>query len=158
MIEEEIGRLLREKGWSIAIAESCSGGLISHRLTNVAGASNYFERAIVAYSNKAKTEVLGVSSEIIQRHGAVSEETALAMAEGVRNGSKVDIGLAVTGIAGPSGGTEEKPVGTVFIALSSSEGDMICKRFSFRGNRLEIKDQSSQKALEILLNFLKKEG
>lgn len=154
MIEKEIGKLLMERSWLIAVAESCTGGLISHRLTNVPRASNYFERGVVVYSNRAKIEMLGVPLEIIQQHGAVSEETALAMAEGVRNQAGVEVGLAVTGIAGPAGGTEEKPVGTVFIALSSSEGN-ICKKFLFQGNRLEIKDQTSQRALEMLLDFLR---
>ncbi|MBU2499476.1 MAG: CinA family nicotinamide mononucleotide deamidase-related protein, partial [Proteobacteria bacterium] len=121
-MEEVVGGLLKEAGLSLSVAESCTGGLIGNRLTNVPGSSNYFQGGVVVYSNQSKVDLLGVSAETIERRGAVSEQTAREMAEGVRKKFKTDMGIAVTGIAGPEGGSDHKPVGTVYIALAAREG------------------------------------
>jgi nicotinamide-nucleotide amidase len=146
---------LKKQGVTIATAESCTGGLIAHALTNVSGSSDYFDRGIVSYSNKSKMELLDVSDELIKRFGAVSEEVAKAMAEGIRKKSNVDIGLATTGIAGPTGVTREKPVGLVYIAVATSD-DTVVRRFQFSGNRLENKDSTCNAALDMLLDCLKR--
>jgi len=153
-IEEAVGRILTEQGLTLAVAESCTGGLIGHRLTSVSGSSAYFERDVVAYSNRAKIELLGVPAETLDRHGAVSAETAQAMAEGVRMSSKTDIGLATTGIAGPTGGAEDKPVGTVFIALSDGQKTEV-ESYLFPGDRTQVKMLTAETALARLLRFLK---
>ena len=126
-------------------------------IADVPGSSAYFERGVVAYANQAKIDLLGVPAEILARHGAVSEETARAMAEGVRRMAKTDIGLSITGIAGPSGGTKEKPVGTVFIAVADSR-QTICRHHSFRWDRRRNKLISSEAALVMLKNFLEDEN
>lgn len=148
-LEETVGKLLKEKGITIALAESCTGGFISHRLTNISGSTAYFERGVVTYSNQAKVDLLHVPAELIARAGAVSEEVAQAMAEGVRYISKTDIGVSVTGIAGPTGGTEEKPVGLVYIGLSDAGGTIV-KRHNFPDERVRFKDRTSQAALELV--------
>ncbi len=148
-IEETVGALLRQKKLTIAVAESCTGGYISHRITNISGSSSYFDRAIVSYSNKAKMEMLGVPEEMLAKYGAVSEEVARAMAEGIRAVSKTDIGISVTGIAGPTGGTPDKPVGLVFIGVSDSVGTIVNK-YMFPDERLRFKDRTSQAALEVV--------
>ncbi len=148
-IEETVGKLLKEKNLRISLAESCTGGYISHRLTNISGSTAYFERGVVTYSNEAKTELLHVPAELIAARGAVSEEVASAMAEGVRAISRADIGVSVTGIAGPTGGTQEKPVGLVFIGLSDAAGTVV-KKFFFPDERLRFKDRTSQAALELV--------
>ena len=159
MIDEKIlsnvSAELKKQGVTIATAESCTGGLIAHILTNVSGSSDYFDRGIVSYSNKSKMELLDVSDELIKRFGAVSEEVAKAMAEGIRKKSNVDIGLATTGIAGPTGVTREKPVGLVYIAVATSD-DTVVRRFQFSGNRLENKDSTCNAALDMLLDCLKR--
>jgi nicotinamide-nucleotide amidase len=150
-MEEVVGNLLRERGVTLAVAESCTGGLIAHRLTNVPGSSDYLEWGVVVYSNRSKIDMLGVPAEVIEKHGAVSEETARAMAEGVRKLGKTTIGVGVTGIAGPTGGTEEKPVGTVFIALTDDDGTEANRYFfGFFGSREQIKLFTSQVALNNL--------
>jgi nicotinamide-nucleotide amidase len=148
-LEEVLGRLLAEQKLTIAAAESCTGGLIMDRLTNVPGSSAYTERGVVAYSNASKTELLGVDPALITSFGAVSEEVARAMAEGIRSRSGVDIGLGVTGIAGPTGGTAEKPVGTVWIACSDSSGTA-ARRYAFGTGRRRVKQRASQAALEMV--------
>lgn len=148
-LEEALGKLLTEKHLKIALAESCTGGYISHRLTNVSGSSAYFERGVVTYSNEAKSEILKVPKETIDSLGAVSEEVARAMAEGVRAVSRTDIGVSVTGIAGPTGGTEEKPVGLVYIALADAAGTIVRKHI-FPDERTRFKDRVSQAALELV--------
>ena len=145
--------LLTDRGLTLAVAESCTGGLIIDRLTDVPGSSLFLERGVVVYSNASKVDLLGVPASIMDKHGAVSEETAVLMAEGVRRLGGTDIGLATTGIAGPAGGTEEKPVGTVFVALSSGEGT-ICRRYQFRWKRRRIKEISAQIALDMLRRAL----
>lgn len=152
-LEERVGSLLLQQTKKIAVAESCTGGLVAHRITNVSGASGYFEAGFVTYSNKAKERCLSVSGATIKAKGAVSEETARSMAEGVRNAAGVDIGLAITGIAGPGGGTDEKPVGTVYIALAVPGGTFV-RKFSFKGGREEIKLQTSDEALLFILDHL----
>ncbi len=148
-IEETVGNLLKEKGLTIAVAESCTGGYISHRITNVGGSSSYFNRGVVSYSNESKIEILRVPRELIGKFGAVSEEVARAMAEGIRAISKTDIGLSVTGIAGPTGGTEEKPVGLVYIGLSDAGGTIV-KMYNFPDERIRFKDRASQAAIELV--------
>lgn len=152
-IEEEIGRLLKKRGLSLAIGESCTGGLIGHSVTNVPGSSSYFKGGVIAYSNELKVKLLQVSPHTLETRGVVSKEIALEMARGVKGVTGADIGLSATGIAGPEGGTKEKPVGTVFIALSS-RGVERCKRLQLSGNRDEIKAMASQKALELLRDYL----
>lgn len=152
-IEDVIGRLLRERGWRISIAESCTGGLIAHRITSVSGSSDYFESGVVTYSNEAKIELLKVPEETIKTFGAVSSRTAIAMAEGIRKLRNTEMGLGVTGIAGPSGGTVTKPVGLVYIALSSPS-HVECKEFRFTGDRGEIKLKASEAALEMVRRHL----
>jgi len=152
-IEEVVAKILSERELKIAVAESCTGGLISHRLTNINGSSNYYERGTVTYSNAAKVELLKVSEDIIAEKGAVSIDVARQMAEGIKAVSGVDIGLAVTGIMGPTGGTAEKPVGLVFVGICD---DKICtaKEFRFGNDRLLNKERTSQAALEMLRRHL----
>lgn len=155
-LEEVIGELLKQKRMTISVAESCTGGLIGHRITSVAGSSEYFDRSVVVYSNKAKMEMLDIPKRVLSRYGAVSEKTALLMAEGIREKSKADLGLAVTGIAGPGGGTPEKPVGTVWIALSSPQGNK-AGHFFFEGRRNQIKILTAYTALNWVRSYLIKD-
>ncbi|MCX7634578.1 MAG: competence/damage-inducible protein A [Syntrophales bacterium] len=152
-LEGVVARLLTERGLTIAVAESCTGGLITDRLTDVPGSSSFLERGVVVYANAAKTALLGVPGEIIDTHGAVSEATARLMAEGVRALAKTDLGLASTGIAGPSGGTPEKPVGTVFIALADGR-ETLCRHYRFRWHRRRNKVIAAQAALMMLRHYL----
>lgn len=149
-MEETVIRLLREKGLKLATAESCTGGLISHRLTNVPGSSEVFTHGWITYANEAKTGQLGVPAEIISMHGAVSEETARAMAEGALKTSNADFALAITGIAGPTGGTEDKPVGTAWLALAEKGGATTARKIYHPRNRKDFKDAASQSALDML--------
>jgi nicotinamide-nucleotide amidase len=153
-MEEVVGRELAKRGLMLAVAESCTGGLIGHRLTQVAGSSAYLDRGAVCYSNRAKTEMLGVPAELITRHGAVSKEVAVAMACGIRERANVSVGLSVTGIAGPGGGTETKPVGLVYVGLDDGTGRPIVREFRFHGDRNVIKQRSSQAALDLLRCWL----
>lgn len=151
--EEILGRVLTERSLKIAVAESCTGGLIANRITDIDGASNYFDAGLVTYSNEAKTRFLGVPEDIIREKGAVSSEVAMLMAEGVRVKTGVDIGVSSTGIAGPTGGTKEKPVGTVFIAISGKEGTFV-RRLSLKGTRMEIKKQTSDEVLKFIEDYI----
>ena len=153
-MEEVVGRELTNRGLMLAVAESCTGGLIGHRLTQVAGSSAYLDRGAVCYSNRAKTEMLGVPAELIARLGAVSKEVAVAMACGIRERANVSVGLSVTGVAGPGGGTETKPVGLVYIGLDDGTGHPIAREFRFHGDRNVIKQRSSQAALDLLRRWL----
>ena len=148
-MEEVVGECLRSHGLTLAVAESCTGGLISHRLTQVPGSSSYLDRSLVCYSNQAKQDLLGVSPAILRRHGAVSAPVARAMARGIRKQSQAVFGLAVTGIAGPGGGSKQKPVGLVFVGLDWPGGTTVCK-FYFHGDRPTIKMRASQAALDVL--------
>ncbi len=152
-LEDIIAERLIQKKLTLAVAESCTGGLIASRLTDISGSSGYFERGVVTYSNAAKIELLGVPAEIIAKHGAVSEETARAMAEGVRKMARTDIGLSSTGIAGPTGATTDKPVGTVYLALCDGH-KTICRHHVFRWERRSNKLISSEAALLMLKNYL----
>jgi nicotinamide-nucleotide amidase len=152
-MEDVLGSMLAERKLWIAVAESCTGGLIASRLTDVPGSSRYVERGIVSYSNAAKTELLGVPSELIETHGAVSEPVAIAMADGIRTRSRVDIGVGVTGIAGPDGGTPEKPVGMVCIAAASATATRV-RTFRFVGGREMVKFQASQAAMDMVRRML----
>jgi len=147
-MEEVLGDLLRERRVRIALAESCTGGLATSRLTDVPGSSDYVERAVVVYSNESKTALLGVPADLIAAHGAVSEPVAAAMASGIRQRAAVDIGVGITGIAGPSGGTETKPVGMVCIAVA--DDDVSVRTFKFPGNRELIKAFASFTALDMV--------
>ena len=157
MIDEHtlkrVSNLLKQKNYTIATAESCTGGLIAHSLTNISGSSDYFKRGIVSYSNEAKIELLDVSEDLLIKYGAVSIQVAQAMAESVRIKSKVDIGLSTTGIAGPTGDTNEKPVGLVYISISTSDETMV-QKFEFSGDRLRNKESTCNAALDMLLNIL----
>jgi len=146
-LEEIVGHLLRSNRATLAVAESCTGGLIAHRLTNIAGSSDYFDRGVVVYSNRAKVEILHIPEELLASAGAVSAPVAEKMAEGVRQISQSTLGLGVTGIAGPGGGSEEKPVGMVFIALSSPKGT-ISKKYQFWGDRGQIKIITAHTAMD----------
>jgi nicotinamide-nucleotide amidase len=148
-LEAVVGNLLKQKKATLAVAESCTGGLISSRVTNVPGSSEYFERGVVVYSNRAKMELLGIKPELIESFGAVSAEVAEAMAQGVKKKSSTDYGLSVTGIAGPTGGSEKKPVGLVYIGLAEKNKVTVSKNI-FSGNRDRIKFYSSQTALDLL--------
>ncbi|MBV6513413.1 MAG: Nicotinamide-nucleotide amidohydrolase PncC [Ignavibacteriaceae bacterium] len=152
-LAEVVGRLLKERGQTVAVAESCTGGGIANQLTNVAGSSAYFERGVVSYSNAAKVEILNVNEDLIMEKGAVSEEVALEMAIGIKAISGSDIGLSATGIMGPSGGSAEKPVGTVFIGIASQEGSY-ARHYLMGDNRLLNKDRVIQAALELLRRHL----
>jgi nicotinamide-nucleotide amidase len=152
-LEEVVGDLLVARGWRIGAAESCTGGLITSRLTDVPGSSRYVDRSVVVYSNGAKTALLGVPAPLIAEHGAVSEPVALAMAEGIRTGAGVDVGVAVTGIAGPGGGTLEKPVGRVVVAAVTRDASRV-RTANFLGEREQIKFQASQAALDLVRRML----
>ena len=152
-LEEAIGRLLAQRGLTLSLAESCTGGLIGHRLTNVPGSSRYFMGGVAAYSNEAKEQVLGVRHKTLLQHGAVSEEVALEMAHGVRRLFGTDIALGVTGIAGPGGGTPHKPVGLVYIALVA-EGFEQCERCQWEGDRVGNKESTAEEALKLLKRYL----
>ncbi len=153
-IEATVGDALRDRGEFLAAAESCTGGLIGSLLTDVPGSSDYFDRSVVTYSYEAKMEALGVPREVLDDVGAVSSPVAEQMARGVRDAAGVTWGVATTGIAGPTGGTEEKPVGTVYIAVSHAAdwgtGDSWCtvERYVFDGSRREIKRKIAERALE----------
>ena len=153
-MEAVVGRLLAKQGLTVAVAESCTGGLIGYRLTQVPGSSVYVERGILCYSNQAKTEMLGVPTSLIEQHGAVSREVAEAMATGMRQRAGVSVSLSVTGIAGPGGATETKPVGLVYIGLDGGQGDVITKEFRFHGDRSVIRQRAAQAALDQLRRWL----
>lgn len=152
-LEEVVGKMLGEKGWTLALAESCTGGYVGHRITRVAGSSAYFKSSSVCYANEAKVRFLGVKQATLEQHGAVSQETALEMAEGARREAEADIGLSITGIAGPSGGSPQKPVGTVWIAVAQT-GRSEARDFRFQGDRERVILGASQAALNFLRTAL----
>jgi nicotinamide-nucleotide amidase len=157
MLEEVVVRLLKQRKQTLATAESCTGGLIANKITNVSGASEVFLAGYVAYANSAKSDVLNVDSKLIDKHGAVSEAVARAMAEGARTRATSTYGLATTGIAGPTGGSDEKPVGTVYIALASGDSDAVAKKFVFPTDRETFKQLATQAGLDLLRRRLLKE-
>lgn len=150
----QVGELLTERGETVAVAESCTGGLIGSLLTDIPGSSAYFDRSLVTYSNRAKVDLLGVRSKTLDEHGAVSEPTARQMATGVRNSASTDWGVSTTGVAGPGGGTERTPVGTIFIGVSQTATDETerVSQYEFDGNRLENKSQFAGQALSDLID------
>jgi nicotinamide-nucleotide amidase len=147
-----VGGQLASHGFSIAIAESCTGGLVSSMMTDVAGSSEYFERGVISYSNKSKIELLGISEEILKAHGAVSAPTAISMAREIKRISGTDLGLSVTGIAGPGGGTPEKPVGLVFVGLASPDGIWAFK-YNYNCDRLWFKSLAAATALDLVRRY-----
>lgn len=153
-LEAELVRVLTERGLTLAVAESCTGGLVGHRLTNVPGSSACFRGGVIAYDNEAKASVLGVSEELLAKQGAVCEGVALAMARGVRRLLGSDVGLGVTGIAGPTGGSADKPVGLTYVALAGPGDVARCERHIWQGEREHNKEQSATAALEILRWYL----
>jgi len=151
-LESSVGRLLADRGATVALAESCTGGLISKRLTDIAGSSAYFVEGFVTYSNASKERLLGVPKEVLAEHGAVSKPVARAMAEGARLISGADYGLSVTGVAGPGGGTEEKPVGLVYVGVADAEGAVAEKLdlTAWARSRSSIRERSANRALDLL--------
>jgi PncC family amidohydrolase len=152
-LEVLAGKLLCQRRWRLAVAESCTGGLVGHRLTNVPGSSDYYAGGIIAYANEVKASLLGVRWETLEQYGAVSRETVLEMARGVRKALAVEIGMSVSGIAGPGGGTPEKPVGLTWIGLSM-EGYENAWRYLWEGDRTSNKERSAQALLDQLVNCL----
>lgn len=155
-LEYRVGELLRERGLKLALAESCTGGLVGDRITNLSGSSEYFWGGIVSYANEAKAGLLHVAWDTLNTYGAVSRDTVLEMARGARSALGTDIAVSISGIAGPSGGTQEKPVGTTWIGLAADDGEW-ARKFQFAGNRLENKAAAADEALRILLDYLKGE-
>lgn len=152
-LESRVGAALRARGWTVALAESCTGGLVGHRLTQVAGSSDYFLGGVVAYAYDAKERLLGVRHQTLYDHGAVSRETAIEMAHGARVAFGADLGLSVTGIAGPAGGMPDKPIGLTWIAVSTRTGDL-AERYIGRGDRIANKDSAAEAALDLLLRVI----
>ena len=153
-----LAQLLLARGWKLALAESCTGGLVSATLTELSGSSEWFERGYITYSNQAKTECLGVPAELIESHGAVSEAVAKAMAQGAQRNAGANVGISITGIAGPAGGTAEKPVGTVCFGwtIPNAAGEPVttCETKLFSGDRQAIRQQATEHALVGLLQLL----
>jgi PncC family amidohydrolase len=156
-VESKIGQELRKRGWRLAVAESCTGGLIGHRITNISGSSTYYLGSIIAYAYRAKVRLLGVTWDTLEEYGAVSEETIKEMALGVRRALTADVGLAVSGIAGPTGGTPTKPVGYTWIGLSTNKG-IWALQHTAGGDRIQNKQEIAQVALEYLYNYLVEDG
>ena len=156
-IEELVKQLaakLTEKGWMLATAESCTGGMIAAACTDLAGSSQWFDRGFVTYSNEAKTEMLGVPAELIQKHGAVSEEVVRAMAEGAIRHSRAQVSIAVTGVAGPGGGSEEKPVGTVWVGIQIPKTSTLIHHLKLNGERCSIRHQVVRIATQALNSYV----
>ena len=153
MIEAEVGDALRKRGLTLATAESCTGGLVGHRITNVSGSSDYYKGGITAYANDVKAEILQVAPEILEEKGAVSAECAEEMANGVRTLLDSDIGISTTGVAGPTGGTPEKPVGLVYIALATKDY-VDYEKHIFHRDREGNKREAADAALEMLKQYL----
>jgi nicotinamide-nucleotide amidase len=154
VIEEVVGAALVEKGWRVATAESCTGGLLARRITDVPGSSRYFERGFVTYSNASKMDLVGVSAADLEAHGAVSAAVAERLAEGARERARVEMGVGITGIAGPDGGSEEKPVGLVFIGIASPGGRAV-RKYRFAGTRKTIRERAAQTALDLMRRDLR---
>lgn len=151
-LEEQLGERLRDRQWRIASAESCTGGWLAKRITDVAGSSGWFDRGVVSYSNEAKQQMLQVSPATLAEHGAVSEPVVREMATGMRKLADVDVAVAVTGIAGPDGGTAEKPVGTVWFGIAWPNGQVDSECRHFHGDREQVRLATVEHALRILLH------
>ena len=152
-LAEQLGTALKAKGWTLAVAESCTGGGLAYACTAVPGSSDWFERGVVTYSNRAKEEMLGIPAALIARHGAVSDEVARAMAEGILIYSHADLAAAITGIAGPGGGSPTKPVGTVWVACAGRGRETVSRCNQFNGDRAAVRAHSIVAALETLITF-----
>jgi PncC family amidohydrolase len=152
-LERAIGNILRKKGWTLSVAESCTGGLVSDRITNISGSSDYFEGGIVSYSNRAKAIHLFIPVRVLEQYGAVSSQVAGRMAQGVRKAFRTTFGLSTTGVAGPTGGTKKTPVGRVFIAVSEGKRTRVSKE-TFNGTRRTIKKEATERSLQLLYDFL----
>jgi PncC family amidohydrolase len=155
-LEKIIGDRLKERGWTLSIAESCTGGLISDRLTDVPGSSDYFEGGMVTYSNESKAKHLGIPLDYIKNYGAVSPQVARKMAQGVREAFNTTFGLSTTGVAGPTGGTKRAPIGRIFIGFTNGRKTWV-RREDFKGSRREIKKKASEKALQFFYEILIRE-
>ncbi len=151
--EEILLSIMRKAGQSVAVAESCTGGLVAQRITGIPGSSDYFKLGVVAYSNDAKKRLLKISPHILRKFGAVSEQVAIAMAQRVRRMVEADWGIAVTGIAGPSGATQTKPVGLVYLAVAGPDG-VQCRRHFFKGTRHNIRIKAADAALDLIIRDL----
>ena len=156
-LEERAGELLRKRGMRLAVAESCTGGLVGHRVTNVPGSSTYYMGSVTAYAYEAKVRLLGVRWETLECYGAVSKETVMEMACGARRALAADIGVSVNGIAGPGGGTADKSVGTTWIGLSAPGIDEAW-RYHWPGDRIQVKQKSAEQALRLLAEYLMEDG
>ncbi|MGZ3512358.1 MAG: CinA family protein [Thermodesulfobacteriota bacterium] len=154
-LEKAIGDLLRQKGWTLSIAESCTGGLICDRITNISGSSDYFMGGMVNYSNESKAKHLGIPLDYIKRYGAVSPQVARRMAQGVRKGFNTTFGLSTTGVAGPTGGTKRSPVERVFIGLTAGRKVWV-KKLDLKGMRRKIKEEATENALQFFYETLAK--
>ena len=154
MLLKEIAKILLQNKKTVAVAESCTGGLISHALTNISGSSKYFVLGLVLYSNKTKSQVLKIKKDDIKHYGPVSEKIAILMAKKVKELALTDIGISTTGIAGPAGGTKKNPVGTIYIALAHKNSISV-KKFKFSGTRIQIKNKAKNKALRLIEQCLK---
>lgn len=152
-LEKTIGDLLRNRGWTLSIAESCTGGLICDRITDVSGSSDYFMGGMVNYSNESKAKHLGIPLEYIKKYGAVSPQMARKMAQGVQKAFHTTFGLSTTGVAGPTGGTKRSPVGRIFIGIAGGKRIGV-KKLDFKGNRREIKEKATEKSLEFFYEIL----
>ena len=152
-LEKIIGDRLRERGWTVSIAESCTGGLISDRITNVPGSSDYFEGGMVTYSNESKAKHLGIPLDYIKRYGAVSPQVARKMAQGVRKAFNTTFGLSTTGVAGPTGGTKRAPIGRIFIGFTNGRRTWV-RREDFKGSRREIKRKAAERSLKFFYETL----
>jgi PncC family amidohydrolase len=153
-LELVVADLLRTRGWRLAVAESCTGGLVGHRITNIPGSSTYYLGSVTAYAYEAKVRLLGVKWESLEKYGAVSEEVVLEMALGVRRTFAADVGLAVSGIAGPGGATPNKPIGYTWIGLNTPR-HKIAKQYLWDGDRLRNKELSAEATLQLLVDFLR---
>jgi nicotinamide-nucleotide amidase len=153
-VDAQVAKMLRERGWTIGVAESCTGGELAARLTSPAGASEYVKGGVIVYANDAKVALAGVDPKLIGEHGAVSEQVAEALAEGARAGMKADVGVGVTGVAGPGGGTEQKPVGLVWLSVSGPDGASITRSMNLPGARADIRDRASTVALHMVRRLL----
>ena len=152
-LEKTIGDHLRNKGWTLSIAESCTGGLICDRITNISGSSEYFMGGMVTYSNESKAKYLGIPLNYIKKYGAVSPQVARKMAQGVRKAFHTTFGLSTTGVAGPTGGTKRSPIGRVFIGLAKGRRIWV-RKLDLKGNRRKIKEKASERSLEFLYEIL----
>jgi nicotinamide-nucleotide amidase len=152
-LEKRIGDLLRERGWTLSLAESCTGGLVCDRITDVSGSSDYFMGGMVNYSNESKAKHLGIPLDYIRKHGAVSPQVAKRMAQGVRKTFSTTFGLSITGVAGPTGGTKRSPVGRVFVGLAAGRKVWV-KKLDLKGARREIKEKTTEKALQFFSGMM----